>query len=65
VLLRFLQVCPSAAKVLGDVERYRIDSGPLPPGLLIVRDAVTIPSRLETIVSGGERLTLLPMLSGG
>jgi hypothetical protein len=65
VLRNFIQVCPSAAKVLGDADRYRLETGPLPPGLLIVRDSVAIPSRLETPVSGGERLTLMPMISGG
>lgn len=65
VLLRFLHSCPSAAKVLGDLERYRPKTGALPPGLLVVRDSVAIPSRLETTVAGGDRLTLMPMISGG
>ena len=65
VLTHLLQACPAAAKVLGDIERYRPQSGALPPGLLIVRDSAAIPSRLETTVASGERLTLLPMISGG
>lgn len=65
VLLDFIHACPSAAKVLGDPERYRPETGVLPPGLLVIRNAVAIPSRLETTVVGGDRLTLMPMISGG
>jgi hypothetical protein len=40
-------------------------SDKLPPGLLVLRNRVLLPLRPETTVTPGERLTLMPMISGG
>ena len=37
----------------------------LPPGLLVLRNRVLLPLKPETSVTPGERLTLMPMISGG
>ena len=56
---------PAAKNVLGDSSRYTATEGDLPPGLLVVCDSVSLKARLETAVEAGDRLTLMPMISGG
>jgi molybdopterin converting factor small subunit len=56
---------PAAKNVLGDSSRYMATEGDLPPGLLVICDSVSLKARLETAVKAGDRLTLMPMISGG
>lgn len=56
---------PATKNVLGDSRRYTATEGELPPGLLVICDSVTLKARLETTVKAGDRLTLMPMISGG
>lgn len=56
---------PATKNVLGDSGRYTATEGDLPPGLLVICDSVTLKARLETVVKAGDRLTLMPMISGG
>jgi molybdopterin converting factor small subunit len=56
---------PATKTVLGDSSRYAVTEGDLPPGLLVICDSVTLKARLETAVKAGDRLTLMPMISGG
>ncbi len=65
VLAALITEYPAATSVLGEAGRYSAAEGDLPPGLLVVRDSAAIHARLETPVCAGERLTLMPMISGG
>lgn len=56
---------PATKNVLGDSNRYTQTEGDLPPGLLVISDSVVMKARLETAVKAGDRLTLMPMISGG
>lgn len=65
VLVRLVSTFPAAEGILGSRTSLETAAGKLPPGLLVVRNAATVPSQLETPVAAGERITLLPMISGG
>ena len=56
---------PATKNVLGDSSRYTATEGDLPPGLLVICDCVSLKVRLETSVKVGDRLILMPMISGG
>jgi sulfur carrier protein ThiS len=63
VLAALLHSQPAAAASLG-IAPETVASA-LPPGLLVLQNRVLLPLRPETIVQPGERLTLMPMISGG
>lgn len=65
LLLRISDDFPSAADLLGDRSRLEPADGDCPPGVLVIRDGEAIPPRLETVIEPGQRLTLMPMISGG
>jgi molybdopterin converting factor small subunit len=65
VLMCLLTDYPQTKNVLGESSRYIVTEGELPPGLLVIRDSVALQARLETRVEPGDRLTLMPMISGG
>jgi len=65
IFIRILDEYPATKSVLGDSSRYKSTEGELPPGLLVIRDSVAMKARLETAVNIGDRLTLMPMISGG
>lgn len=65
VLAWLLNQYPATKNVLGESSRYAAPEGDLPPGLLVICDSVTLKARLETVVKAGDRLTLMPMISGG
>ena len=56
---------PATQNVLGEPARYAATEGDLPPGLLVICDSVSLKARLETPVTAGAQLTLMPMISGG
>jgi molybdopterin converting factor small subunit len=56
---------PGAARFLGEAARLAEATGPLPTAMLVVRDGAALPASLEVAVRPGDRLTLLPMISGG
>jgi len=65
ILARLVEKHPAASRFVGEVDGLTSAAGGMPRGLLVVRDSVTLPPSLETAVAAGERLTLMPMLSGG
>lgn len=65
VFARLLNEYPATKNALGDPGRYTATAGDLPPGLLVICDSVVLKARLETTVKAGDRLTLMPMISGG
>jgi hypothetical protein len=65
VLMCLLKDYPETKNILGESSRYIAMEGELPPGLLVIRDSVALQARLETRVEPGNRLTLMPMISGG
>lgn len=65
VLAWLLHEYPATTNSLGSPGRYTADEGDLPSGLLVIRDSATLKARLETPIHAGERLTLMPMISGG
>lgn len=56
---------PEARRFLGCEADPLPGEGPLPGGLLVIRDSAVLPSRLETTVNVGDQLALMPMISGG
>lgn len=56
---------PDAAQFLADEAFFQQSEGKFPPGFLVVRDGATIAPRLETPVAAGDRLILMPIISGG
>lgn len=56
---------PDAATLLAKASFFDHREGSFPPGFLVIRDGAAIAARLETPVAAGERLTLMPMISGG
>ena len=65
VVGRLVQEYPAAAAVIADESFFQQSEGSLPPGLLVIRDGVAIAAKLDTEVADGQRLTLMPMISGG
>lgn len=65
VLAALVEHFPEAQEHLSSATELRQSNGPLPPGFLVIRDGATVPSRLETPVNAGDRLTLLSIISGG
>lgn len=65
VVGRLVQEYPAAAAVIADESFFTQSEGNLPPGLLVIRDGVAIAAKLDTEVADGQRLTLMPMISGG
>lgn len=65
LLARLVAEHPGAARILGDAARLAEATGPLPTAVLVVRDGAALPAALEVEVRPGDRLTLLPMISGG
>lgn len=65
VLARLVQDYPAAAAVITDEAFAAQSDGNLPPGLLVIRDGVAIAAKLNTEITAGQRLTLMPMISGG
>ncbi len=63
VLTALLHSQPAAAAALGATPESVSET--LPPGLLVLRNRVLLPLRPETSLQPGERLTLMPMISGG
>jgi molybdopterin converting factor small subunit len=62
---RLVQAYPAAANIIADESFFEQPSGNLPPGLLVIRDGVAIAAKLDTEIVAGQRLTLMPMISGG
>lgn len=65
VIGRLVRQHPDAASLLADSEYFEQSEGSFPPGFLVIRDGAAIEARLETPVAAGQRLTLMPMISGG
>lgn len=65
VVGRLVQKYPDAAQYLADETFFQQSEGKFPPGFLVIRDGATIAARLETPVAAGDRLTLMPIISGG
>jgi len=62
---RLVRDYPAAAAVIADESFFKRSKGSLPAGLLVIRDGVAIAAKLDTEVADGQRLTLMPMISGG
>lgn len=65
VLAQLVGECPQASRYLGEPAGLLKPEGCLPPGVLVIRQGIALPARLETPVSAGEQLTIMPMISGG
>jgi len=65
LLARLVVEHPEAGRFLGDAARLAEATGPLPAAVLVIRDGAALPASLEVAVRPGDRLTLLPMISGG
>lgn len=65
ILARLVEQHPETSPLLGDAAGFMRPDGEFPPGILVIRDSQTIPARLETPVAAGDRLTLMPLISGG
>ena len=65
ILAALVDRYPQAQGQLALADQLRLADGPLPAGLLVIRDAVALAARLETPVHAGDRLTLLSLISGG
>lgn len=65
VVQRLLQDYPTAANVIANESFFGRAEGAFPPGLLVIRDGAAIAAKLDTEVADGQRLTLMPMISGG
>ncbi len=65
VISRLVRDHPAAGHYLGDIERFAAAEGDFPAGLLVIREGIALAARLETSVTPGERLTLMPLISGG
>lgn len=63
VLAALLHSQPAAANALA--ASPETVSRTLPPGLLVLRNRTLLPLHPDTTVTPGERLTLMPMISGG
>ena len=65
LLLRFCHDYPAAGEWLdGDGGLGRPDAA-FPAGFLVIRDSAALPAKLDTPVVAGDRLTLMPLISGG
>ncbi len=56
---------PASIGILGEAITAPQELTALPPGLLIMRQQAMLPRDPQTAVSDGDRLTLIPMISGG
>ncbi|MFZ9089198.1 MAG: MoaD/ThiS family protein [Planctomycetaceae bacterium] len=65
VLFALTTHSPKTAEILGTEVALPEQQTALPPGLLIMRDGLMLPLQPGTPVSDGDRLTLIPMISGG
>ena len=65
VLAQLVREFPVTAEILGSETRLTAEDGNLPSGLMIIRDGSVLPFRLETMVSPGDRLMVMPLISGG
>ena len=65
VIGRLVRKHPDAAPFLAEASFLEQSEGAFPPGILVIRDGAAIAARLDTPVAPGERLTLMPMISGG
>ena len=65
VIAELVRRHPDTAAYLADPEELERNEGGFPAGFLVIRDGQAIPPRLETPVAAGQRLTLMPMISGG
>lgn len=65
VVAQLVKEYPAAANIIANEAFFERAEGNLPPGLLVIRDGVAIAAKLETKISAGQRLTLMPMISGG
>lgn len=65
VIERLVHEYPAAASVIADESFFQQSDGKFPAGLLVIRDGVAIAAKLDTQVTSGQRITLMPMISGG
>ena len=65
VIARLVREHPDAAPFLAEASFLEQGEGTFPPGILVIREGAAIAARLDTPVAPGERLTLMPMISGG
>ena len=65
VMAELVRHHPDTAAYLADPQELGRNDGGFPAGFLVIRDGQAIPPRLETPVAAGQRLTLMPMISGG
>lgn len=65
LLKSLLSSHPEAADLLGDPQTLELPDAAVPSGLLVIRGAIVLPPTLETPIAPGDRLTLMPLISGG
>jgi molybdopterin converting factor small subunit len=65
VVQRLVQDYPAAGAVIANEAFFGRADGLFPPGLLVIRDGTAIVAKLDTEIADGQRLTLMPMISGG
>jgi len=65
VLGQFLRQYPAAVSVCGLTNLSDSPLDRIPPGLLVLRDNALLPLIPSTEIGSSQRLTLMPMISGG
>lgn len=65
LLKSLLSSHPDARDLLGDAQSLELPDAAVPAGLLVIRGAIVLPPTLDTPIAPGDRLTLMPLISGG
>lgn len=65
LLHRFCRDYPAAAELLGGDAHWASADAAFPAGMLVVRDSAALAPKMETPIAAGDRLTLMPLISGG
>lgn len=65
LLKQFCEAHPAASEWLDADGGLTRPDAEFPAGFLVIRDSAALSASLETSVTAGERLTLMPLISGG
>lgn len=65
LLRQFCRAYPTAAELLGGDAHWAGDDAEYPAGILVIRDSAALAPKMETAIAAGDRLTLMPLISGG
>jgi molybdopterin converting factor small subunit len=65
LLRQFCRDYPAAAELLGGDAHWSSPDAAYPAGMLVIRDSAALAPKMETAIAAGDRLTLMPLISGG